>query len=121
MQCEGEYRLKPEIRQRIRELLGRDLVDYEKKSVFCPGRIRFNFQINTTVDIENPFKREDLDYEETLANYFIGREADVSTNGGGLVIIRGATGSGKTSGIKRALALAGAKLAGSGGSGKIDP
>lgn len=113
--------MKPEIRQRIRDLLDRDIDDYKSNSVYCRGRIRFNFQINTTVDYENPFKREDLNYEETLANYFIGREADVSTNGGGLVIIRGATGSGKTSGIKRALELASDKLKKTSFSSKIDP
>jgi len=94
----------------IKASLKRDLLEYNRREVYCRGKIKFNFQINTKINIDKPFSSHDISYENQIANYFCGEEAHINTNGGGVVVIRGATGSGKTSAIRRGIYLAELKL-----------
>jgi len=98
-------------RQLTLKNLKRTMSYYEKEDVYCAGKIRFNFQINTTVKLSSPFDRETaVNYEKALANYMMGAEAHIATNGGGVVIIRGGTGAGKTTAVQRAVKIAKGEL-----------
>ncbi|HCK84141.1 MAG TPA: hypothetical protein DHW63_06395, partial [Hyphomonadaceae bacterium] len=69
------------------------------KAGYQRGRIRFNFQTRATVDADRPFSSETHDYEESIISFMVGtseREEAQLPNAGRVMIIRGATGAGKT-------------------------
>jgi hypothetical protein len=105
----------PAARKHIFDYLQRDIKLYPK-GVYCYGKIRFNFQIASTLNWKKPFTQEPLftqenmGYENELADFLVGVNTELSTAAGRLLVLRGATGSGKTTALEQAIDIATLKV-----------
>lgn len=71
-------------------------------NLYCDGSVQFNFALNKTVDIKKPFIKGPANYEERLTKLVSGGADQTAKSKGGVLLVRGAAGSGKTTALKLA-------------------